>query len=106
MANDYPVRFPGQLRLHLRALRKRRGLTQAQVGALIGVSQARIAEIEAAPGLVSFEQLMQLLSALGLTVSLNETLPVTGGAQQIPKSVAAASGSDEMFEEGKKKGSW
>jgi HTH-type transcriptional regulator/antitoxin HipB len=70
--DDYPIHFTDQLRQHLRALRKKRGLTQAQVGALIGVSQARIAEIEANPGLVSFEQLLQLLSVLNVTLSLQE----------------------------------
>jgi transcriptional regulator with XRE-family HTH domain len=75
MANTYPIRFPAQLRQHLRALRKKHGLTQANVAALIGVSQARIAEIEANPGLVSFEQVMQLLAALGATVTLCDTVP-------------------------------
>lgn len=74
MTNTYPIRFPGQLRQHLQALRKKRGLTQADVAALIGVSQARIAEIEANPGVVSFEQLMKLLSAVGVTVILSESL--------------------------------
>lgn len=72
MVAVFPVRFPDQLRQHLRALRKRHGLTQAQLGALIGVSQARIAEIEANPGLVNFEQLMKLLSVLGVSLILQE----------------------------------
>lgn len=72
MVAAFPVRFPDQLRQHLRALRKRHGLTQAQLGALIGVSQARIAEIEAIPGLVNFEQLMKLLSVLGVSLTLQE----------------------------------
>lgn len=72
MVNEYPLRFPAQLRQHLRALRKARTLTQAQLGEIVGVSQARIAEIEANPGLVSLEQLMRLLSALGVTLSLSE----------------------------------
>lgn len=72
MVAAFPVRFPDQLRQHLRALRKRHGLTQAQLGALIGVSQARIAEIEANPGLVNFEQLMKLLSVLGVSLTLQE----------------------------------
>lgn len=72
MVAVFPVRFPDQLRQHLRALRKRHGLTQAQLGALIGVSQARIAEIEADPGLVNFEQLMKLLSVLGVSLTLQE----------------------------------
>jgi transcriptional regulator with XRE-family HTH domain len=73
MVNTYPIRFPAQLRQHLRSLRKKHGLTQANVAALLGVSQARVAEIEANPGLVSFEQIMQLLATLGATVTLLET---------------------------------
>lgn len=69
---DYSLHFVDQLRPHLRALRKKRGLTQGQVGALVGVSQARIAEIEANPGAVSFEQLMKLLSVLGASFALRE----------------------------------
>jgi len=72
MVAAFSVRFPDQLRQHLRALRKRHGLTQAQLGALIGVSQARIAEIEANPGLVNFEQLMKLLSVLGVSLNLQD----------------------------------
>lgn len=72
MVAAFSVRFPDQLRQHLRALRKRHGLTQAQLGARIGVSQARIAEIEANPGLVNFEQLMKLLSVLRVTLTLQE----------------------------------
>lgn len=72
MALTYPIRFAAQMREHLRALRKRRGMTQAQLGAQLGVSQARIAEIEANPGLVSFDQLLQLLSHLGSGVLIEE----------------------------------
>ena len=72
MVNAFPIRFPNQLRQHLRALRKRHGLTQAQLGKRIGVSQARIAEIEANPGLVNFEQLMKLLSVLDVSLTLQE----------------------------------
>src|SRR4051812_47285069 len=72
MLAAFPIRFPDQLRQHLRALRKRHGLTQAQLGAFIGVSQARVAEIEANPGLVNFEQLMKVLSVLGVSLILQE----------------------------------
>ncbi|HEV7816944.1 MAG TPA: helix-turn-helix domain-containing protein [Janthinobacterium sp.] len=70
MATIYSIRLAAQLRQHLKALRKARNLTQAQLGQRIGVSQARIAEIEAQPGLVKFEQLLQLLSALEVRLSL------------------------------------
>ena len=62
---DYPLKTAEQLRQQLRSLRKRRRLTQAQLGALIGVTQARVVEIEANPGSVGLQQIMQVLSALG-----------------------------------------
>jgi len=68
---SYPIRLTEQLRPQLRALRKVRGLTQTQAGELIGVKQARMAEIEAHPGTVSLEQLVKLLSALGATLHLH-----------------------------------
>lgn len=69
---DYAIRLADQLRAHLRSLRKQRGLTQAQLGQRLGIGQARMAEIEARPGLVSVDQLMQILSALGATLVLRE----------------------------------
>ncbi|HSI50807.1 MAG TPA: helix-turn-helix domain-containing protein [Ideonella sp.] len=88
MVAAFPVRFPDQLRQHLRALRKRHDLTQAQLGALIGVSQARIAEIEANPGLVNFEQLMKLLSVLGVSLTLQEGT-VAPAASSVPAARAS-----------------
>jgi HTH-type transcriptional regulator / antitoxin HipB len=72
MSTLYPIRFADQLRQHLKGLRKKRGFTQAKLGQLLGVSQARIAEIEANPGLVNLDQLLQIFSALGATLSLEE----------------------------------
>ena len=62
---DYPLKTAEQLRQQLRSLRKKRRLTQAQLGVLIGVTQARVVEIEANPGSVSLQQIMQVLGALG-----------------------------------------
>lgn len=84
MVTDYPIRFAAQLRQHLKALRRARTLTQAQLGDLIGVSQARIAEIEANPGLVKFDQLMQVLAALEVDVTLSEARPASAGASHEP----------------------
>ncbi len=72
MSPFYPIRFADQLRQHLRGLRKKRGFTQAKLGQVLGVSQARIAEIEANPGLVNLDQLLQVFSALGVSLSLEE----------------------------------
>jgi HTH-type transcriptional regulator/antitoxin HipB len=65
------LQTPAQLSAHLRSLRKARRLTQAQVGALVGLEQTRIAKIERDPSLVSVGQLMQLLSALRVRVLLD-----------------------------------
>ncbi len=70
---SFPLRISDQLKPHLRAMRKRLGLTQAQLGVLVGVKQARIAEIEANPGAVSLDQLTKVLAALGGALQLHST---------------------------------
>lgn len=80
---SYPLRIPAQLTQHLRALRKRRGLTQAQLGERIGVKQARMAEIEANPGAVSVDQMMRVLAELGATLQLHDA-DAPGSAAQPP----------------------
>jgi HTH-type transcriptional regulator/antitoxin HipB len=65
------LQTPAQLADQLRSLRKRRGLTQAALGALVGLDQTRIAKIERQPGLVSVGQLMKLLAALRVRVLLD-----------------------------------
>ena len=89
----FPLRIPDQLKQHLRALRKSRGLTQGQLGALVGVRQARIAEIEANPGAVSLDQLTKVLAALGGTLHLHsaegagaESRTVPDGRPKAPRS--------------------
>ncbi|MGE0383530.1 MAG: helix-turn-helix domain-containing protein [Gammaproteobacteria bacterium] len=72
---DYPIRFPDQFRQQLRALRKAKGLTQAQLGKLLGVGQVRIAEIEKDPSAVSVSQLFKLLTALDAHLLLRDPRP-------------------------------
>jgi HTH-type transcriptional regulator / antitoxin HipB len=64
------LQTPAQLSAHLRSFRKARGLTQAQLGSLVGLGQTRIAKIERDPTLVGLGQLMKLLSALRVRVLL------------------------------------
>jgi HTH-type transcriptional regulator/antitoxin HipB len=96
---SFPLRISDQLKPHLRALRKSLGLTQSQLGVLVGVKQARIAEIEANPGAVSLDQLTKVLAALGGTLHLHSTdgagtesrvVPAAGpkAPQSAPTSVA------------------
>jgi HTH-type transcriptional regulator/antitoxin HipB len=61
---EIPLQTTQQLSSHLRSLRKRSGLTQAQLGVRLGVEQARIGKIERNPGSISVEQLLQLLTVL------------------------------------------
>ena len=61
----YPVDTPQQLRTILRSLRHARGLTQAQLGQMLGVSQKRIARIEAAPEVTAFDQIARMVAAMG-----------------------------------------
>lgn len=62
--NDFPIQTTQQLSSHLRSLRKRLGLTQAQLGTRLGLEQARIGKIERNPGSISVEQLLHLLAVL------------------------------------------
>src|SRR4051812_35400986 len=71
-AMDFPIFLTGQIREHLRSLRKARGLTQAGLGELLGLGQARIAEIESNPGVVSVDQLMKVVSALQATLVIRD----------------------------------
>jgi HTH-type transcriptional regulator / antitoxin HipB len=64
------LQTPAQLSDHLRSFRKARGLTQAQLGKLAGINQARIAKIERDPRLVSVGQLLKLLASLHVRVLL------------------------------------
>lgn len=59
-----------QLGRVLTSARKAKGLTQAAVGARLGLSQKRISAIEAAPGTLTADQLLKLCAALGLELSI------------------------------------
>jgi HTH-type transcriptional regulator/antitoxin HipB len=62
---NYPINTPGQARGVLKSLRATKGLSQAQVGQLMGVNQKRIARIETAPGRTSLAQVAKLVALLG-----------------------------------------
>lgn len=57
----------GQL---LRGCRKQRGLTQAQVGARLGLSQNRVSYLEGHPAELSVRQLLTWCAVVGLELSL------------------------------------
>ena len=76
---DYPVDTSIQLRAVLRALRKLRNLNQTEVGDILGVNQKRVARIEKAPGLTSFDQISKMVTALGGRLLIHTGEPTSVG---------------------------
>lgn len=81
---NHRVSTPIELRSAIRSLRKSRGLSQTQLGTLLGISQKRVADIEGAPERTSFDQITRLILALGgrLVVEVpdaSETKPTKAG---------------------------
>jgi serine/threonine-protein kinase HipA len=64
------LQTPAQLSLHLKALRRNRGLTQAQLASRLGIKQARYAFIESHPETVSAGQLLDVFAALQVDMLL------------------------------------
>ena len=69
---NYPVDSPLQLRAVLKSLRKSRGLTQAQLGAKLGLSQKRVAGIEKTPQVTSIDQISRIIGILGARLVVEE----------------------------------
>ena len=94
---NYPVSTSLQLRAVLRALRQIRNLTQAETGQLLGVNQKRVARIENAPGLTSFDQITRLVNALGgrMVIEIPEPAPVTSdqSKRRNPRKTTSPQGS-------------
>lgn len=61
---EFAVDVAAQLPLHLKSLRKLRGLTQAEMAKRLRVGQSRYAMIEKNPGSVAFEQIFAILAIL------------------------------------------
>lgn len=69
----YPIQVPDQLGVYLRALRKTRGLTQSDLSRKLGVSRARVTQIERDPSNLGFSNLLKLLNILGARLSIEPT---------------------------------
>lgn len=61
-----------QLGLNLQSARKASKLSQAELASRLGISQSRMSELEREPGTISVEQLLALLSMLGLQLTLQK----------------------------------
>ena len=95
---NYPVSTPRQLGPILRGMRRARRLTQAQVGQLLNVNQKRVARIEGAPGVTSFNQISRLVSFLGgrFVIEMKDTATpkdAASGSRNGPKKGQRQAGS-------------
>lgn len=87
-----PLLTATQLGLLLRAARKQLGLTQAEVGARLGLSQNRVSHLEGHADELSVKQLLTWCAVVGLELSLAHRLaeaPETGEVP-IPGSATTA----------------
>jgi HTH-type transcriptional regulator/antitoxin HipB len=78
-----PIVTSAQLGALLVNVRKSRKLTQAQLGARLGLSQKRVSELELASGTLSVDQLLAICAQLGLQLNLqlrDDTLPARDSA--------------------------
>ena len=63
---QHPIRTTLQLGQLLLSARKHQGLSQAELASRLGLSQARISQLEQQPHTITALQLLQLTSVLGL----------------------------------------
>jgi HTH-type transcriptional regulator/antitoxin HipB len=69
---SYPIPDAKATGTILRALREARGLTQDDLGRMLGVSKARISTIERDPAGVRFAQILSIIALLGGRLVLEE----------------------------------
>jgi HTH-type transcriptional regulator/antitoxin HipB len=69
---DFPIRTADQLNVILRALRRARNLTQKELADRLGVTQQALSQLELDPQSASFERVLAVLSALGVTIVLRD----------------------------------
>ena len=86
----HPLLTATQLGQLLRAARKQRGLTQAEVGARLGLSQNRVSHLEGHADELSVKQLLTWCAVVGLELSLAQRLAMApeGGEAQAPGAAA------------------
>ncbi|CNI04052.1 helix-turn-helix transcriptional regulator [Yersinia pekkanenii] len=69
---DYPIKILSQLRPTLIGFRKNKGLTQASLAQLLGITQQSYAKLEADPTSASVKRLFKVLQLLDVELILSE----------------------------------
>lgn len=71
----YPINLVEQVGHHLKSFRQHRQLTQSELAKRLGLSQSRIADIEAHPEKVSLENILKIFTALQIGMVLEDQAP-------------------------------
>jgi len=91
-----PVLAPSQLGQLLKAARRARRCTQAELSQRVGVGQSRISSLELNAASMTVEQLLAWCAALGLELTLQPREPapspsgVAGAVSQAPEAAGAS----------------
>ncbi len=79
------ISLPSQVGVVLRAARKRAKLSQAQLAAKLGLSQNRLSQLETDPSSMRVDQLLAIMSALGLELQVQtRECPSTTENKSVP----------------------
>ena len=81
MPKRFPIVTAQQLTSYVRALRKSRGQTQADIARILGVSAMRVAAIEKDVGRLSTSSLIRLLQLLGARLDLETESEISAPAK-------------------------
>lgn len=82
------VRTSGQLGPLLKQIRKSKGLSQARLGELIGLSQERVSAIENHPEKVTFDKLLTILMALDAEIRVGPRTSLSSDPSAASKAAA------------------
>ena len=74
---DYLIKTPTQLGAVLKGYRRDQKITQADLGARVGLPQNAVSEIEASPDRTSLARVFKLLAALDLDLVVRPRQPTT-----------------------------
>lgn len=85
----------GQLGPLLKQLRVEKGLSQATLGAKIGLSQGRISRIESRPEYVTVDHLLTVLMALDAALVVEPRISLAGHARSSASASADLSTDDK-----------
>lgn len=78
---SYPIKTPQQLGPVLQGFRKGRSLTQAKVGARVGLPQKEISKLELDPSTAALVRIFRVLAALDLELVVRERHAKTGHSE-------------------------